>query len=311
MSTPVPPGTSAGPVSPPASVVIASIVGHPFLDECLRSIEREVAELGAEVIVISCGAATYMDRLRAGFPWITLLHRPVRETVPMLRRRGVEQARGGVVAVIEEHCVAGEGWLRAALDAHATGEYAAVGGPVADNGYPRLVDWVVYFIEYNGSMPPAPSGCVTNLNGANIAYRREVLLAHLDRLDRGYWEVTLHPTLIERGVTLLSVPGMVVHHRGPFGFAYYLRQRYWFSRAYAGARTSSLPASRRLAYLIAAPALPLMLLVRIGARVVRDRRHIRRFAMTLPLFAPALSALVFGEWVGYLRGPGDALTKVE
>jgi hypothetical protein len=36
-----------------------------------------------------------------------------------------------------------------------------------------------------------------------------------------------------------------------------------------------------------------------------------KFAASLPLFVPALTALVAGEWVGYLAGPGDALSKVE
>ena len=104
---------------------------------------------------------------------------------------------------------------------------------------------------------------------------------------------------------------MVVVHSGPFDLGYYLRQRYWFSRAFAGARAKSLPPSRRLAYLVAAPLVPPVLLARIASRVWRKRRHVDKFAKALPLFVPALLAFVAGEWVGYLAGPGDALLKVE
>jgi hypothetical protein len=104
---------------------------------------------------------------------------------------------------------------------------------------------------------------------------------------------------------------MIVHHRGPFNLGYYLKQRYWFSRAYAGTRARDLPAARRLAYLAAAPAVPALLLARMALRVWRKRCRVGKFVISLPLFVPALAAFVAGEWVGYLAGPGDALSKVE
>jgi GT2 family glycosyltransferase len=294
-----------------ASIVIASIVGPPFIDDCLRSLEQQASEHGAEVLVVACGTPAYAERIRQKFPWVRVIHRPDRETVPELRRHGVEAAGGELVAIIEEHCLASANWLQEALAGHARGAYAAVGGPVADHAYRRLPDWVVYFCEYNGSLPPAPAGEVDQLNGANVAYRREVLVEHRPLLGQGYWEVSLHPALRAEGARLLSVPGMVVHHRGPFQLGYYLRQRYWFSRAYAGARRASLPPSRRLAYLLAAPLVPALLFGRMGLRVGKKRCHIDKFIQSIPLLVPALAVFVAGEWVGYLLGPGDALSKVE
>ena len=299
------------PGSPKLSVVIASLVGPPFIDECLASVEAEARELGAEVIVVASGTAEYAVRIRGKFPWAKLLHVAERATVPELRRRGVEEASGEIVAIVEEHCLAARDWLHQALRAHAGGDYAAVGGPITDYGYRRLRDWVVYFVEYNGSLPPAPEGEVAFLNGANIAYRREVLMMHHALLGRGYWEASLHPALLAANYRFLSVPEMVVSHRGPFNLVYYLKQRYWFSRACAGARAKEMPASQRLIYLVAAPLLPAVLLARIGMRVWQKHRRFDRFMLTLPLFVPALTALVAGEWVGYAAGPGDALSKVE
>jgi hypothetical protein len=222
--------------SPAASVVIASIVGPPFIDGCLRSLERQAAEANAEVIVVASGSAEYAARIRHGFPWTRLIHREGRESVPELRRHGVEAASGSVVAVIEEHCTAAEDWLAVARQALADGVHGAAGGPVCDADYQRLRDWVVYFCEYNGSLPPAAAGETRELNGANIAYRREVLLTHRHLLGSGYWEATLHPVLLNAGIRFLSAPGMRVFHQGPFDFGYYLRQRYWFSRAWAAWR---------------------------------------------------------------------------
>jgi len=46
-----------------------------------------------------------------------VIHRAERETVPDLRKRGVEEASGEVIAIIEEHCLAAPDWLARTLDA--------------------------------------------------------------------------------------------------------------------------------------------------------------------------------------------------
>jgi len=293
------------------SVVVASKVGPPFIDQCLASIENEVKALGAEAIVVAAGPATYASRIAAEYPWARVIHAAGLEKVPALRRRGVEEATGELVAVIEEHCSAGGDWLHHALAAHSKGEYGAVGGAISDHDYDRLRDWVVYFCEYNRSLPPAPKGETDDLNDANIAYRRGLLLDHAHLLDDGYWPMTLHPTLRDKGIKFLSVPEMMVYHRGPFDFGYYLRQRFWFSRAFAGVRARGRSPVWRLAYLLGAPLIPVMLLGRMTQKVLEKRCRVRQFVLSLPLTIPALVVLVAGEWAGCLLGPGDALSKVE
>ncbi len=94
---------------PRISVIVASKVGAPFIDQCLESIKREVIQLGAEVIVIAAGEETYSARIAADFPWARVVPAPELTRVPALRRRGVEEATGEFVAIIEEHCAAADG----------------------------------------------------------------------------------------------------------------------------------------------------------------------------------------------------------
>jgi glycosyltransferase involved in cell wall biosynthesis len=293
------------------SVVIASKVGPPFIDQCLASLAEQAAELDAEVIVVTPRPEEYGGRIKSLFPWVHIVSDPEITKIPALRRRGVEEASGEYVAIIEEHCSAAPDWLKQTLAAFERGQYAAVGGAITDYGYDRARDWVVYFIEYNGALPPVAEGETDNLNDANIAYPRKLLLEHLDLLDDGYWPMTLHPTLLARGHKLLSVPQMVVFHRGPFDFFYYLHQRFLFSRAFAGVRAQNQSPVRRLAYLVAAPVIPLLLLGRIARTVIRKRCRVGEFVRSLPLTVPAVTVLVAGEWVGCLLGPGNALTEVE
>ena len=295
--------------NPRVSVVIASIVGPPFIDDCLESVKQQAKNCGAEVIVVACGSQDYAERIARKFPWVRVVHRAERVTVPDLRRCGVEAASGEIIAIIEEHCVAAPDWLPRAIAALAAGEYGVVGGPVVDHAYKRLRDWVVYFCEYNNYLPPWRNGEWHDLGSANIAYSRAVLMKYRDLLGAGYWEAALHPRLLADGVKFRAVPEMVVHHRGPFDYGYYLQQRYWFSRAFAGAR--QLPAAHKIAYFLAAPLVPFLLLARMAQRVWRRHCRVEKFAQSLPLLIPALFVYVAGEFVGYLAGPGDALLKVE
>lgn len=296
---------------PKISVVVASKVGAPFIDQCLESLRAQAQALSAEVVVVAGGEASYAAVLRARFPWSRVVHAPEVRKVPALRRVGVEQSSGEYVAIIEEHCSAKEDWLAQGLAAHARGRYAAVGGPVADFDYDRLPDWAVYFMEYNSALPPWPAGETDHLHDVNIMYRRDALTAHAELLGEGYWPMTLHPTLLAEGSRFLSVPDMLVYHRGPFPFAYYLRQRYLFSRAFAGVRARNQGALKRCAYLVGGPLVPFFLLARMSLTVLRKRCRVGKFITALPLLGPALVVLVAGEWVGCLLGPGDALSRVE
>lgn len=205
------------------SVVIASGAGGDFLFRCLDSLRDQVARAGAEVLVADRVGNEVTGRLSRDYAWVSVIpveldHRP---SVPELRRAGARTASGEIVAVIEEHCVAPDHWLDAITSSFEEGD-AALGGPILDDDYPRIRDWVVYFSEYNNYLPPWPDGEERYvLNGANIAYRRDMLLAHDDVLDSGYWEVVLHPLLARDG-RFRSIPAMGAHHTGTFDFGYYL-----------------------------------------------------------------------------------------
>lgn len=296
--------------SPQVSVVIASIVGAPFIDDCLASVFAQKNAPEFEVIVVDCRGPENVSRLSKRFPEARFIQLQKRETVPQLRRIGVEQARGQIVAVIEEHCLAAENWL-AALSAAFTSDYVVVGGPVDFRQDSRLRDWITYFVEYNSYLPPWADGDTLNVGSANAAYRRETLLSNLPVLNDGYWEATLHPKLLAGGRKFRSVPSMIVYHRGPFDYLYYLRQRYLFSRAFSGARRPTISAAQRTFYLLAAPAIPFLLLSRIASRVFARKCYPNKFLLSLPLLIPAMTSYVAGEWMGYAFGPGHALMEVE
>ena len=293
------------------SVVIASGAGGDFLFRCLDSLRDQAAARNAEIIVVDRCGTEVTARLGRDYPFATLIeadlgHRP---SVPELRMLGVLQARSGIIAVIEEHCVAPPDWLEVILDSFQEGD-AAIGGPILDNDFQRIRDWVVYFSEYHNFLPPWPDGERHLLNGANIAYRREYLLKYKDLLATGYWEVVLHPNLVKEGL-LRAVNAMGAYHTGPFDYRYYLGQRYLLSRVWGGTRREKVGPGKRLVYLLAAPVFPILLLGRIASRVFKSRHRVGKFLLAIPLLVPVVVAYVIGEWLGYLVGVGDALERVE
>jgi glycosyltransferase involved in cell wall biosynthesis len=297
--------------SPTVSVVIASGAGGDFLPRCLDSLRAQAEEQGAEVLVVDrCGGET-AARIRRDYPFVTVIPAggEPRPSVPQLRKIGALRARADIVAIIEEHCVAPPNWLATIREAMRPDD-AAISGPILDNNFRRVRDWVVYFSEYNNYLPPWPDGERSTLSGANIAYRRDLLVRHQDVLETGYWEVVLHPLLAQDG-KLRAVCAMGIHHTGPFDYLYYLEQRYLLSRVWGGTQKDRVSPLKRLIYLVAAPAFPALLLARTAQRVFSKGRRIGRFLQAIPLMVPVACVYVWGEWLGYLSGPGDALERVE
>ncbi len=296
--------------APALSVVVASCVGPPFITRCLESLRTQRQQGDVEFIVVDRAGGEVAAHIEREFPWVQLIRRAPGESVPALRRHGIGIARAAHVAIIEEHCVAAADWV-ATLLRYTREPVAAVGGVVQDADYARLMDWAVYFTEYNSYMPPAVPGETRDVCAANCVYRREPMMKYLAEAGPGYWEAGLNQQLLASGERFLLAPDLVVYHTGPFRFGYYLHQRFLFSRAFAGVRRAHASAGFRGAYLLLAPALVPLLLARTAARVLAKRHRIDKFLRVLPHLVPITATYVLGEWVGFLAGPGDSLSKIE
>ncbi len=295
---------------PTLSVVIASAARGEYLFRCLDSLREQATSKKVEVLVVDRCGGEHAERIARDHAFATLIpveldHRP---SVPELRAIGAQRATGEVVCIVEEHCAAAPDWLDVVERSFRAGD-AAIGGPVADSAYAHPRDWAIYFSEFHNYLPPWEAGERFGLNGVNIAYSRELLLAEKDVLGSGYWEVALHPRLAARGA-FRSVPEMVVHHAGPFDYGEYLEQRYLLSRVWGAGQRESASAVKRLMYLLLAPLFPLLLLLRIASRTSKSG-FLPRYLYALPHLVPVSCAYVIGEWCGYAFGMGDALERVE
>lgn len=90
----------------------------------------------------------------------------------------------------------------------------------------------------------------------------------------------------------------------------YAGQRFLYSRSFAAQRLCGRSLPARLAYGLAAWALPPVLLARIVSRVWRAGRERTRLVAALPMLGLFTVAWAAGETAGAWRGPGNALQRV-
>ncbi|MEP6690219.1 MAG: glycosyltransferase [Gemmatimonadaceae bacterium] len=291
------------------SVVVPSVNGMADLDGCLAALEAQRAAVELEVLVVDrCGEALRLEVARR-YPLVRVIAADSAATIPQLRALAFAAARAEVVAVIEDHVIVREGWARALLDA-IEGGAVIVGGSVENGATERLVDWAAFLCEYSHCIEPIPAGPSQWLTGNNVAYRRDLLERYRAVTAEGKWENRLHDAVRDAGETLLCRPDIVVGHKKHYTIGEYLSQRFLYARSYAAARMDAAPLGKRLAYGIAACALPPVLLFRIASRVMSKRRHRAEMLRSIPLLGLFATAWAAGEVVGYVAGGGDALSRV-
>lgn len=309
------PTVQSGEVGPGValSVVIASVNGLPMIEDCLAALAPRQGGGAHEVIVADSVGGETVRRVREEFPWVRVLAFSERQTIPQLRAAGLAASRGEVVAIIEDHCIAGPEWFGQMLEAHTSHpECVAIGGAVENGSRDRLVDWAVFFCEYSHAMLPISRGPARDITGNNASYKRRAFEGiDQDALTGGFWEFSLHGRLRARGDVFWQEPAILVYHKKRFGFGYFLSQRYHYSRYYTGSITAGAGIGRRVARGLMSLALPPLLLFRIAAQVVRKRRHLKEFALSSPILLVFTCAWAIGELVGCLAGPGRSLYAIE
>jgi glycosyltransferase involved in cell wall biosynthesis len=287
---------------PEVSIVVAAHQGPSALERCLAAVESEIAslpELAVETLVVAAGSETARAARSRANRSVRVIELPRTASVPELRGAGLREARGAVVALLEDHLRPAPGWLAALVSRHRRCPTTlAVGGAVDPVDTGRSVDWAAYFCEYGAHMGPLEPGPARSLTAANAAYKREALACFGDLAE---WETLWHARLLERGHELLAEPSMVVLHERRFAPGEFLRQRIRYGRQYASIRSRHLSVFERAARAATFPLLPLVLATRLGRSVLTKRRHRAAFFRALPWTFLFLAAWAVGEAAGYCR----------
>ena len=295
---------------PKFSIIIACVNGLPSIAECLTALEKSQHGPDVEIIVIDSTDQKTKKYIEQNFPRVKLIKLTKRVGIPEMRAIGMNEATGNFLVVIEDHCIAPEGWFDEIGKAHHAG-YPVVGGAVENASTDGLVNWAAFLCEYSAFMSPVPSGEVDFLPGNNISYHRSVI-EQLDKsLINDFWEYFIHANLKERNVKFFCSPLITVDHKKDFGFFYFLSQRFHYSRSFSAMRRTRSTYLQKLVYLAYTPFLPFHLSWRIINNVLQKRRHRKELILSFPVLAVFLLSYALGELTGQLFGSGNSLLKVE
>lgn len=283
------------------SVVVASFRGNDLLRDCLDSLRPQCAQTGAELVL----SRSFADgeelplRLRAG---LELVRCASGSTLPVLRGRGLARAKGDWIALVEDHCVAEDGWLEA-LRAEATSEVQILGGSMGNAQRARGVDCGAFFAEYGfyGGGPAQRAG-PPPITQANAAFHRSVVDVVSRWAQEGHWEDVIHGRLYDTGHQFRSVPGARMLQNQRYHLGSYSRDRFQHGRLYGSLRGERIPGWKRAGLLLGMPFLPTLLAVRILQSVDEEERHY--LLKGLPTMLVFLTAWSFGEAIGYVVGRG-------
>jgi hypothetical protein len=292
------------------SDTLATRAHAAHLEGCLAALQQQVDAPAFEVIVPYHADTDGIDALRNDFravrfvavydPAVARREAGSREHHDILRARGLEAARGSLLALLEDHARPDPQWCANLAAAHRQSDAAAIGGAI-ENGIDRPLAWAVYYCDFARYQNPVPKGSSLLASDANTAYKRQALESVRPLWEQSFREGVVNSALVASGRTLaLSSEAIVYQHRDDLTLGSALCERYVWGRSYARTRATLLTPLERIFYAIASPLLPPLLLFRMAATAWQRRRHFGKFVGAAPLAALLTCGWSAGECAGYI-----------
>lgn len=295
--------------SRPPKLTAAVVVGEQRerAERCLASLLDQTALASMEVVLLDLSPAAGALR-GADHPAVRHVCRPDLQHFGAARTECVRQARGEIIAFIEDHCFACREWAALIIDAFRR-PVTMVNYAFTTANPERYVSRAFMFTEYGRWMVPARPGPVKIAASHNISYRREALIPYLDRLDRLFEaEYLLHRQIQRSGGTVWLEPGAKVAHESWVRFADGCRANGAIKRVLAAHRVAeeNLPRIRCLFY-AAAMAFTVPVHLWRQAKSVWNRPSLwPMFLSSLPVSVLVYSYGAYQEALGYLFGEGTS-----
>ncbi|MDQ2629445.1 MAG: glycosyltransferase [Actinomycetota bacterium] len=287
--------------APPLSVVVPAREGFAEVAELIAGMAPAARAVGAEVVVVG-------DVSEADFPAeeVRLVRMPVPDMLA-LHQRGLEEARGDVVAIGEDHAVPRPEWWEAVIRAHRENPGApAVAGCLVnatDDTLSGRANFLAFAAPWQPPMPALPGHrpppCST------LSFKRSALEG-VTAKSPGWMEAELIPGLFAAG-GIVADERIVVDHYQDHGYLWSIFNAFHSARSSYGYQRSRLTgAGRKKVARWALETLPGRL--RGEARKASAGRRMP-FAESILVTLIALAAGI-GAALGVMRGGGRSADLV-
>lgn len=298
---------------PSVTVAVVGICSADHLNRCLRGLSAQENAPQFDTVVVHDPHIGGISEVAARFPGVRVVANEGQRTPLELAARAVGEASGDIVLLTEDHCLPSIDWVSRLVQEVQVPGRAAVGGLVETDTDISSVDWAFYYVDFFRYSQAIPEGPSPSLTVCNVAYRREYLQAVTPTWEDIFHETAINDALRSRFGTLWLTPAARVRMRRRVKFGAAVYERYAFGRLFGCTRLEFGSAVRRLYYLLFSPALPALLLFRMGRKAAGDPAMRRRFARGLMPLTALVLAWSWGEWLGYLtrRRPGSLVVAPE
>lgn len=298
---------------PLLSIVVTIVDGGSYLRDFLRATARFTNPPRLELIVPYDASVADAAACAAEFPQVTFLDlgtiTPIypitteagqHELFDRRRAAGLAAAKGDIIAILEDRGHPAPDWAATVVRLHQTTGRNVIGGaidckePVGDLNW---AFWVTDFGRYGRPFETGPVGWVSDVN---VTYSRKALEATRHLWKDRFHEPVVNWHLISLGEELLLSNELVVEHvRPPATLARLLPERFHWGRLFGHIRVRHFTPLQRIAYIAAAPLIPVSLWIRHGVMQARKGRGLR-YLRVLPLVMILTTAWTLGEVWGYV-----------
>ncbi|HEX7251293.1 MAG TPA: hypothetical protein VF376_00335 [Thermoanaerobaculia bacterium] len=263
------------------SVVMAAPAGSVELESARLAFEAQLDSARGDELIVERGETSAI-------------------LVPELWTRGILRSSGEIVALTLASMVPDPNWVKIVRGSF-DGSVAGVGGAIEPVDTMRSLDWAIHLTRYSGYLLPFRARDADDLPGDNAAYWRKAIDPVREVWTGGFWETAVDRALRRSGQRLRLIPEMLVRQGRSAGARAFCRNRFRHGRYHGMEMGRGRPRSARWLRALSSPAVPFILLLRIGRRAFA-RGRARGFLLALPYLCLFLPAWAAGEAAGYLRG---------
>ena len=228
----------------------------------------------------------------------------------ILKAAAIVAANADVIVFGEDHSYPFANWAETLIKRHGE-HWVAVGPRIEVPNSKRPISWTQAYMEYGPWLGKDDGGKSDYIPGHNSSFKRQALVAYGDKLaDLLQSEYILFQDLRRSGKQLFFEPEAVTQHLNFEKIFPCLRVSYFAGRQFAAWRTNNWNWSSKLTYILGAPLIPMVRMVRIIQMMRRNRMPASISPSLFGLLLINLIADGFGQLMGYSFGLGNATAEL-
>lgn len=287
--------------SPKVSVVIPCYNSNSTLRVCLESLCRQTLKDFEVILIDSTPGEDIAGHITRGYDMVRYHHHPTQLLPHAARNLGASMACGEILAFTDPDMAIHPQWLEHLVAAHSGGK-SVVGGRV--DCLPGYWSRAVHITKYGWWVPGGPAARRPQLPSGNFSLSRQLFQA-IGGFPDLHWsgDTELSYRLHEQGHQLWLLAEAITVHLDRATPGQFLQERIarGFDTALSRKNRQFRTRWQCLGRLIAAPLVPLVMLVRCG-RYQREAGRMLEFLAVLPVVTAGLAAWAVGEAAAYAEG---------